>query len=324
MPSLSPPEFWSRSGLVPSLLQPAAEAYAALGAARRALTLPWRASVPVICVGNIVLGGAGKTPVAASLARLLGARGRQPHILSRGYGGRATGPLRVDRARHDAEEVGDEPLLLAEEAPVWVARDRAAGAKAAVEAGAGCLILDDGFQNPSLAKDLSLLVIDGTYGLGNGRVVPAGPLREPAAAGLGRADAVILMGEDRAGIARQVTQPLLKAALVPVNGSEFAGREVIAFAGIGRPEKFFSTLGDTGAEIVGRHGFPDHHRYREGALARLRDKAAAQGALLVTTEKDRVRLPPAWRGAVASLRVEVRWHDETALIRRLEALFGDG
>ncbi|MGH7076077.1 MAG: tetraacyldisaccharide 4'-kinase [Stellaceae bacterium] len=321
---MSPPDFWSRPGLVPSLLQPAAELFAAMGAARRAMIVPWQAPVPVICVGNLVLGGAGKTPVVASLARLLRASRRNPHILSRGYGGSAAGPLRVDPACQDAAEVGDEPVLLAREAPVWVARDRAAGARAAVEAGADCLLLDDGFQNPSLIKNFSLLVIDGAYGLGNGRVVPAGPLREPAASGLGRADAIVVMGEDRANIAPRLTPPVFEARLAPVNGADFAGREVIAFAGIGRPEKFFATLADAGAKIVGRHAFSDHHRYRDAELHRLRDAAAAQGAVLVTTEKDRVRLPPAWQAAIASLEVRVAWHDEAMLMQHLERVFDHG
>jgi tetraacyldisaccharide 4'-kinase len=320
MPTLSPPDFWSRHGLVTSLLEPAAQAYAALGAARRALTAPYRARVPVICVGNLVVGGAGKTPVVESLARLLIARGRRPAILSRGYGGAAVGPVPVDPARHRASEVGDEPLMLARSAPVWVGRDRAAAARAAVDAGADCLVMDDGFQNPSLMKDLSLLAIDGTYGLGNGRVMPAGPLREPAIQGIARADAVVLLGEDRAGLSSRIHKQVLRAALTPVNGEDFAGKPVMAFAGIGRPAKFFATLDVCGARIVARYGFPDHHAYSEADLRGLADEAVAKGASLVTTEKDRARLSPAWRDRVAALAVTVAWQDEAALLTLLRSV----
>jgi len=305
------PEFWARDGIAAQLLQPLAWAHEAAGAARRAMVHPWRAPVPVICVGNLVAGGAGKTPVVLSLAQRLSARGARPHILSRGYGGRAAGPLRVDPARHGAAEVGDEPLLLAAAAPTWVARDRAAGARAAAAAGAGLILMDDGFQNPHLQKDLALLVIDGAYGFGNGRIIPAGPLREPVAAALARADAVVRIGEDEAGVAASLGGvPVLAAALAPVADTVFDG-PVAAFAGIGRPAKFFRTLAATGARIVAQHAFPDHHPYTERDLARL--AAAAGGTQLVTTEKDAVRLPPAWRGRVAVLKVEVRWQDAAAL-----------
>jgi len=321
MPNTSLPDYWSRPGLVPSLLEPIAQAYAAIGAARRALSVPYRAAVPVICVGNLVVGGAGKTPIVASLARRLMAQEMRPAILSRGYGGDLAGPVAVDPARHDASQVGDEPLMLAGVAPVWVAKDKPAGAKAAIEAGAQCLILDDGFQNPLIAKDLSLLVIDGQYGLGNGRVMPAGPLREPALAGLARADAIVLMGEDRTGLTRRIAKPVLRAELVPTDAAAVKNRSVVAFAGIGRPEKFFATLEAAGALVVARHPFPDHHRYRESELDKLAAEAAAKNAILVTTEKDRVRLAPDWRSRVTALAVEVAWRDEPALAALLAAIF---
>src|SRR5690242_5245426 len=243
MPPPATPEFWAHRGLLSTVLEPAAWVYGQAAAARQRWTTPWRAPVPVICVGNLVAGGAGKTPVALSLAQRLAKRGRRVHILSRGYGGRSPGPLAVDPARHTAADVGDEPLLLAEVAPTWVARDRVAGAKAAIAAGAELLLLDDGFQNPTFAKDLSLVVVDGGYGLGNGRVLPAGPLREPLPRGLARADAIVLMGEDSAGVAPITAEkPLCRARLVPENPGEVAGRTVVAFAGIGRPEKFFATV----------------------------------------------------------------------------------
>jgi tetraacyldisaccharide 4'-kinase len=320
MPTLSPPDFWSRAGLMPSLLKPAARAYAALGAVRHVLATPYRAPVPVICVGNLVAGGAGKTPVAESLVNLLVARGRHPAILSRGYGGSESGPVQVDATKHSASAVGDEPLMLSLLAPVWVAHDRAAAARAAVTTGADCLVMDDGFQNPSLAKDLSLLVIDGAYGLGNGQVIPAGPLREPAARALARADAVILIGEDFCNVAHWITKPLLRAALRPVNTADFDGTNVVAFAGIGRPEKFFTTLEACGASVLARHGFPDHHVYSDAELRNLAKEAAAKAATLVTTTKDRTRMNSAWRERIPALTVTIAWQDEPALLQLLDSV----
>ena len=318
MPPPPTPELWARRGLLSSLLQPLAWGYAAGAAARQAWTQPFRAGVPVICVGNLVAGGAGKTPVVLSLAARLKAQRHAVHILSRGYGGSLAGPVAVDGARHTAAEVGDEPLLLADAAPTWVARDRVAGARAAVAAGAGRLLLDDGLQNPSLAKDLSLLVVDGAYGFGNGRVLPAGPLRESLAAGLARADAIVVMGEDAAGVGPLCRgKTVLRARLVPENAADVAGRAFVAFAGIGRPAKFFATLAATGARLVACHGFPDHHRYGEDELGRLRAEAEAAGALLVTTVKDRARLAPEWRARIAVLAVSVAWQDGAALDRLL-------
>jgi tetraacyldisaccharide 4'-kinase len=319
MPRLLTPEFWARAGLIPDLLQPLAWAYAAAGAARHAWTDPWRAPVPVICVGNLVAGGAGKTPVAIALARRLQASGIALHLLSRGYGGSLAGPIAVDRARHDAAQVGDEALLLAAAAPAWIARDRVAGAKAAVAAGAQCLLLDDGLQNPTLAKDLALLVIDGAYGFGNRRVLPAGPLREPLDTGLARADAVVLMGEDRAGVTPLLAgKTVLRARLVPENAAAFAGRTAVAFAGIGRPAKFFATLEAIGARLAARHAFPDHHPYRAAELQRLLADAEAAHAVLVTTAKDAVRLPVEWRSHVEVLRVTAQFDDPTAVDRLLD------
>jgi tetraacyldisaccharide 4'-kinase len=280
----------------------------------------------VICVGNLVAGGAGKTPVALALAELLKARGVGVHILTRGYGGRLPGPLRVELEVHDAGDVGDEALLLAACAPTWVARDRLAGARAAAAAGAAALVLDDGFQNPALAKDLSVLVIDGTYGLGNGRVMPAGPLREAPGRALARADAVVLIGEDRAGIETWLGgRPLLRAELVPApDAPDLAGQRVLAFAGIGRPEKVFATLEACGAELVERRAFPDHHPYGRSELDALIARAAALDARPVTTEKDAARLPADLRAAVAVLPVVLRWGDPAAAARLLDRLSDHG
>ena len=275
------------------------------------------------CIGNLVAGGAGKTPVALALGERLMARGRRVHYLSRGYGGTMAGPLRVDPTVHDALQVGDEPLLLAARAPSWVARHRPAGARAAVAAGAQVIVMDDGFQNPSLIKDLSLVVVDGEYGFGNGRTLPAGPLREPVASGLARAHGVVVMGEGTAwrDSLAGYPKPILHGAIEPAAGcASLAGRTVLAFAGIADPEKFFSTLEAMGCKLVGGHGFPDHHPYSADEIMTLVEAANAKDAVAVTTEKDHVRLPVEAKPMVEALRVEVAWRDPAAVDRLLDRL----
>ncbi|MEO3428352.1 tetraacyldisaccharide 4'-kinase [Pelagibius sp. CAU 1746] len=320
------PDFWHRDGLLARLLNPLGGIYHLAGVARRAAARPWQAAVPVICVGNLVAGGAGKTPVALSLLEILKDRGLRPAALTRGYGGAAAGPLRVVPGEHDAADVGDEALLLAAAAPTWVSRDRVAGARAAAEAGADIIVMDDGFQNPSLKKDLSLLVVDAGYGLGNGRVMPAGPLRETAASGLARADALVIVGEGYIGeteknLAKDLA--VLRARLQPKDDA-LRGQRVFAFAGIGRPEKFFETLRGQGAELAGTESFPDHQPYTAATLARLRSAARAAGAQLVTTAKDAARMGAARPGAgapdIAVLDVDLAWDDKEALLRLLERL----
>lgn len=318
------PDFWSADGAAARLLAPLGIVYDLAGRLRFALARPIACGVPVICVGNLTAGGAGKTPVALALAKRLVSRGRAVHFLTRGYGGRAAGPLRVDPARHDAAEVGDEALLLATVAPTWVARDRVAGARRAVEAGAGILVMDDGFQNPALKKDLSFLVVDGETGFGNGRVMPAGPLRETPARGLSRTGAVVLLGPDRQAIGRLVPDhlPIVRANLVPAStAQDLAGRRVLAFAGIGRPEKFFVTLEELGAELVETRAFADHHRFRPDELDAALARAETLKAIVVTTEKDATRLPAAYREKVTVLPVEVAWQQPDlldGLLGRLE------
>lgn len=313
---LQAPEFWSRPGLVSDLLAPLGWAYGAVATARRRVAHPLRVGVPTICVGNVTAGGAGKTPVVLSLAALLRERGRQPHILSRGYGGSLRGPARVDPTKHSAGDVGDEPLLLAAAAPTWIGADRAASARAAIAAGADLLLLDDGFQNPALAYDLALIVIDGGYGFGNGRVMPAGPLREPVAAAVERASAAVVIGAGARHVALG-SLPVLGAQLVPVGAEDLHGARVLAFAGIGRPAKFFATLRELGATVVETRSFPDHHVFAGFELASLATLAQTHRAVLVTTEKDQVRLPGDWRGKIRALKVELRWDDAAALDRLL-------
>ncbi|MBV9078724.1 MAG: tetraacyldisaccharide 4'-kinase [Methylobacteriaceae bacterium] len=291
------PDFWWRPpSLAAALLGPAAAIYGTV-AARRMARPGTRAALPVVCVGNVTVGGAGKTPTAIAVAARLIARGHRPAFLLRGYGGRISGPLAVDRSRHGPEDVGDEALLLARHAPTVVARDRPAGAAFAAQSGADVLVMDDGLQNPSLAKDLALAVFDGARGIGNGRVLPAGPLRAPLAAQWSRIDATLVIGEGAPGeqavrLARQAGKPVLRGRLEPDRAvaDSLAGERVLAVAGIGRPSKFVETLSACGAEVVGVQALPDHYRYGPGDARRLADEAERLGARLVTTEKDAVKL----------------------------------
>lgn len=324
------PGFWfsppDRPGLVPRLLAPLGWLYAA-GTARRLRHPGYAARVPVICVGNLTAGGAGKTPTVIALIERLSARGRTAHVVSRGYGGRLDGPVRVIEARHRAEEVGDEPLLLAAFAPVWVAKDRAAGVRAAETAGAEVILLDDGFQNPAVTPALGLVVIDAARGFGNGRCIPAGPLREPVATGLARADLALTIGDDAAQAqfdtawGRTIAVPRLTGALCPLQmGMDWKGQRVLAFAGIADPSRFFATLRAEGAELLRGGALGDHETLSETLLRRLEAEAAAAGAQLVTTEKDAARLPPHWRTKVLTLVVRLKVKDWTALDAALDRL----
>lgn len=289
------PGFWrqDRATWQSVLLTPLGFLYGAL-TLRRMRRHGWRAPVSVISIGNFTAGGAGKTPTAIAIAEALLRRGETPFFLTRGYGGQERGPLRVDPLHHGAEAVGDEPLLLARVAPTIVARERAKGARLAVAEGASVLVLDDALQNPDLVKDFSIAVIDGGFGLGNSRVLPAGPLRAPLDASLPFVDAIVLVGEDRHAItprlaaakpchfARLRAHPTITASLV--------GQRVIAFSGIALPEKFETTLRESGATIVEARRFPDHHPFTESEAEGLLALGEKTGARLVTTEKDHVRL----------------------------------
>lgn len=316
------PEFWYQSnGPWPKLLAPAAALYAASDALRRTVSQPATAPVPVVCVGNLVAGGSGKTPVAIALAAMVAEAGASTAFLTRGYGGRLAGPVRVDPADHSAYDVGDEPLLLARTAPTWVARDRAVGARAAANDGAEIVIMDDGFQNVGLRQDLRLLVVDGDVGFGNGRVIPAGPLREPIHRGMARADAIVLMEPDRQDIAALASCPVVRASLQPPQTAQtLDGRRVLAFAGIGRPEKFFQTLRNMNAEIVDAVPFADHHVYGQSEIVELCERATQLDAVPITTEKDLARLSPAQRSKVRVLPVSVVWQEEDAVRRLLAPL----
>lgn len=319
------PEFWYRpAGTIARVLAPLGRLYGLAVRSRLRRGTPARVSVPVIRVGNLTAGGAGKTPVVLALVAELAARGRRPWILTRGHGGAEVGPHVVDPERDDAARVGDEAWAAAALGRrVVVARDRARGARLAAERGADVIVMDDGHQNPALAVDLSIVVVDGAVGWGNERLIPAGPLREPVERGLARADAVIVIGEDRAGVASRVgSTPVFRARLeFDEDARDLRGRRVLAFAGIGRPEKFFRTVRDTGAEVVAGRAFADHHRFTAVEVERLLAEARDLDALPVCTSKDWARLSPGARERVRVIGVGLSW-DPSSTPNRLFELAG--
>lgn len=308
--------------MAPLLLSPVAAIYAA-ATARRMARPGWQAPVPVICCGGATAGGAGKTTLAMDIGARIQARGTAAHFLLRGYGGSMKGPVQVQPGQHDSEAVGDEALLLAALAPTWVSANRAAGAQRAVAEGAQAIVMDDGLQNPTLAKTLSLLTIDGGYGFGNGHVIPAGPLRETVASAAARCDAAVLIGTDETDALAALPQglPVLRGDLVP--GSEMAalaGENVFAFCGIANPRKFFNTLRQGGAVVAGTESFADHYPFDAGDLRALLDQAGKLGAIPVTTRKDWVRIPPEFQGRVQVVSVTLRWDDPVQIEALLDRL----
>ncbi len=314
---LKAPKFWyHNAGIAQQLLQPLSYLYAVGVGLRKQVASSYKADIPVICVGNLVVGGAGKTPSAIAIAQLLLSLGRKVHFLTRGYGGKTQGPLLVDAHQHSAREVGDEALLLAKIAPTWVSADRVSGAKAAQLAGAELLIMDDGMQNPYLHKDIALVVVDGQQGFGNCKVLPAGPLRESIAQGLGRAQGVILVGKDSCDIKSTLGQlPILKCQIVPDQDSIAAveGKRLWAFAGLGFPEKFFAMLESQGGRLIERVIFPDHYQYLEDDLQKLVADAKKHNATLVTTAKDLAKIPEKFHPSILEFRINMQFDDPSLL-----------
>ena len=311
------PEFWTRRGPAAQLLRPFG-IFTRVATAHRMRRQGVCVGIKTICIGNASVGGSGKTLVALDvLARLP----NRPFALTRGYGGALSGPLLVEKGLHTALEVGDEALLLADIAPTVKAWDRAAGARMALAEGATAIVMDDGLQNPALHKDLSLLVIDGGYGFGNGLLLPAGPLREPVASAARRCQAAVLVGQDETSALARLppSLPVLRATILPDCVEPLGRRPVIAFAGIGRPEKFFRSVLSLGAELVSSHAYPDHHIYAAKEASALLAEAAHKGARLVTTAKDFVKLPSALRSACLVVEARLEWEDEAALEALLKA-----
>jgi tetraacyldisaccharide 4'-kinase len=317
------PEFWQEEDYTAKfaalVLSPLGWAYGATVGWKAQHAHPYRSSAKVICVGNLTAGGSGKTPITVAIAQALEKRFAKTVILTRGYGGKMRGPGFVDLAHDTFEETGDEALLMAGAAPVIVSRDRAEGAKYAEREYVDAIVMDDGFQNFTLEKDLSIVVVDAETGFGNGRIIPAGPLRENISQGLARANAVILVGDGSPALTG-FKGPVLRARLVPNDRHGLASTKVLAFAGIGRPEKFFATLRTLGAEIVEEREYADHHAYTASEFARLRARANAAGAMLVTTEKDFVRLTPSERRDVRFVPVHAVFEDPAALDALLDSV----
>ena len=323
------PGFWHRpSSWKSHLLRPLGALYGAI-AARRLRRRGFDAGVPVFCVGNYHVGGAGKTPTVLALARILRELGERPVVLSRGYGGRLRGPVMVDPSRHLADDVGDEPLMMSVEVPVAVARNRIDGVALARSQRASVILMDDGFQNPSVTKDVSLIVIDSDRGLGNGLVFPAGPLRAPLKPQLARTDALVVVGDGgaSAGVAADVKAgggQVFAARLKPDAAAVAAlsGRRLLAFAGIGDPARFFRTLRASGLEVVGERAFADHHAFSQADLDKLLAEARRDQLTLVTTEKDLARLrgatePPAFDSEIVAFAVTLEFSDGAGVRRFL-------
>lgn len=325
------PAFWfrerNRPGWIARMLYPLSLIWLLFGWLRRIRATPQRVKVPVLCIGNLTAGGGGKSPMVVALQQRLHQKGIDTHVLSRGYGGRLKGPHRVDGDADSFVDVGDEPLMLSANGAVWIARDRVAGAKAAETAGAEIILLDDGFQDPALCKDASILMVDAGQGYGNCRIIPAGPLREPVSSGHARADFSVVLGPARdrqrcrSDWPELSAMPSVDAELVPMRtGLPLQDEEVIAFAGIARPQKFFDTLHDMGANLLATHVFADHQPFPPAILRRLIKESREASAILVTTEKDAVRLPQELRTEILTVQVRlepVDWAPIDALIDRL-------
>jgi len=328
------PAFWYRpSSWISRLLMPLGALYG-LVAGQRLQRQGFDAGIPVLCVGNYHVGGAGKTPMVLALTKMLRDLGETPVVLSRGYGGRLRGPIKVDPERHAAADVGDEPLMLARTVPVVVARDRIGGVALARSQGASVILMDDGFQNPAIAKDASLIVIDSDRGLGNGRVFPAGPLRAPLPPQLERTDALIVVGDGTAAktVAAAIAargRPVLSAHLRADDASlaPLRGKRVLAFAGIGDPIRFFRTLRANGIEVIRERAFADHHPFSKSEIETLITEAKRDALTLVTTEKDLARLRsgegvPCWAKDIVPFAVTLEF-DGAAQLRKFvsEQLF---
>lgn len=312
------PKYWQSNSFISKLLAPFGLIYGGLTCLRQKLKKPCKISVPVICIGNITAGGTGKTPVSISVAKMLETEMFHPFFVTRGYGGKLQDVI-VNNKKHTARDVGDEPLLLSKQAPVVVNADRAKAAQKALEQGADVIVMDDGFQNPSLYKDLSFLVFDGHYGIGNGKIIPAGPLRESLKSGIKRADAVIILGKDKHNLAQKCGLPVFFGHTESIQANLDSNQNVLAFAGIGHPQKFYHTLKQQGFNLVKTIDFPDHHFYTRTELDSIVAQAKELNAQIYTTGKDSVKIPPLYSQDIHVLEIAVVWdkpEELTAFIKQ--------
>lgn len=306
------PSHWKGRNYIAGILYPLGWLYNLATHLNIRFSKPKQVTKPVICIGNLSAGGTGKTPVAVSVASILQGLNKKPFFVSRGYGGSLKNII-VNNQQHLPTDVGDEPLLLSRQAPVVVNSDRYEGALTAIKNGADVIVMDDGFQNPGLKKDLSFLVFDGGFGYGNGYGIPAGPLRESLADGLKRADAIIIIGKDEHNLKHEFSTLPIFEGLVAPKPVLMDNKKVVAFAGIGRPEKFYNSLKELGFEVKETYDFPDHHQYKIKELKNLIDRAETLGAELYTTAKDFVKIPQILQPRFKVLEIEIRWQNNQAL-----------
>ena len=321
---LKAPKFWyqKKDTYLSNTLYPLSLLFRFGTKIRNTFSRKYVTKLPVICIGNIVVGGAGKTPVALKLGTLLKEKGYNPHFVSKGYGGIENNNTLV-KSWHSPQSVGDESLLLSEIAPTWIGRDRNNSFKLAKQHGADCIILDDGFQNPTLQKDFSIIVINGEQGFGNKRVIPSGPLRESISRGISRANLIIVIGEIALDVKKKIpkTLPLIHADFkISKENKIYKNQKITAFAGIAYPEKFYNSLIEQGAILERKISYPDHHIFDENDMLNLAETANLTKSILVTTKKDFVRIPKSYRSLVTTLNGEIEFEDENLLIEILSNL----
>lgn len=314
------PKFWrKKTSIYSDALIPFGVLYYVASLIKAAITSSYKPKAKVVCIGNATVGGAGKTPVAMAIYKLIEPLGKKVAFLSKGYGGNIQGPVEVDCKKHRAEDVGDEPLLLAATAPTAIAHNRVDGIRFLEEQGSEIIIMDDGLQNYSITKDISFLVVDGNYGFGNQRVLPSGPLREPVHAALKKSDAVIFVGDDTNKVKESLKGNMVVNAQIDILSKKPSeGSKFIAFAGIANPDKFFDSLEKTSHNVVDAICFPDHHNYTKEELSALSAAASEVSAKLITTSKDYVRLSPENRESISVLPIEIKWNSSAKLVNLLK------
>ena len=322
------PHFWTELSWQSVILFPVSYIWRFGHYAQQKILNTKETEIPVICVGNLTVGGSGKTPVVITLCRFLSGIGKSTSILTRGFGGKEKGPIFVSTNLHQSLDVGDEPLMMAHSLDVCVSRNRPLGANHILDKKKyDCIVMDDGLQNPTLKKDLNIAVFDGKFGIGNGFLLPAGPMRQKLEVGIQNIDLVIFNGKDETGLGQKIPPhiPIFTGELQPDEEivEKMKNRRVYGFAGIGNPSRFFKTLNNIGADLVGEAHFADHHPYTNADLTQLYEEAMQSGAELVTTQKDWMRLPTDWRDRVLTVPVRIHFSadDTIKIVSFLETIF---